>query len=137
METSPFFETSTSLEQADVLRKLEKVAGEHGFGIIAVHDMQATYRKAGHTFPPCAIVELCRPAESFEALSKDIRMGHMVPKAILVFRDEEQGRTVLSVMKNDIEKLAEIFPRVNIKSLSPMIMQELQEVMEETVAEKK
>ena len=66
----PFFilDTPKSFEEASVA--LQEAVAEHGFGVLAVHDLGNTLRSKGLPFPEqCRIFEVCNPQQAAAVLS--------------------------------------------------------------------
>ncbi len=77
-----------------VVEKVQTLAKEEGFGVLAVHDLQKSLARKGIDFTPFKMVEICNPALAAEALKRDINLGLFMPCKVNVY--EKDGRVVVS-----------------------------------------
>lgn len=78
----------------EVVEKVQALAKEEGFGVLAVHDVREALAKKGIEFAPFKIIEICNPALAAEALRKDINLGLLMPCKVNVY--EKDGEVVVS-----------------------------------------
>ncbi|MDP2953587.1 MAG: DUF302 domain-containing protein [Chloroflexota bacterium] len=76
VETKKDIETAT----ASVAQK----AGEKGFTILAVHDLQAIFARKGFRHGPVRVVEMCNEEFGSHLLNMDPMMSLMMPCKIAV-----------------------------------------------------
>ena len=89
-------ETDKSFEQAST--DLESAVGQHGFGVLHVHDLGSTLRSKGIAFEEqCKVFEVCNPVQAAKVLSTDMRLNMALPCRISVFT--EKGRTKIGLIK--------------------------------------
>lgn len=89
-------ETDKPFDQAAT--DLESAVGEHGFGVLHVHDLGATLRSKGIEFAEdCKVFEVCNPVQAAKVLSSDMRLNMALPCRISVFT--EQGATKIGLIK--------------------------------------
>ena len=86
---------------AEVATALETAVAAHRFGVVGVHDLQATLAKKGVTLDhECRIFEVCQPQQAKRVLDADMRVSTALPCRISVY--EEGGKTVLSTIKPSV-----------------------------------
>jgi uncharacterized protein (DUF302 family) len=89
-------ESAKSFEAAAA--DLEAAVKRHGFGILHVHDLEATLRSKGIAFDEqCKIFEVCNPGQAVKVLSADMRLNMALPCRISVFTDK--GLTKIGLIK--------------------------------------
>ena len=89
-------ETDKSFDQAS--SDLESAVGNHGFGVLHIHDLGATLRGKGIEFDEqCKIFEVCNPGQAAKVLSADMRLNMALPCRISVFT--EKGKTKIGLIK--------------------------------------
>lgn len=88
-------ETQKSLEQAAT--DLEAAVAKHQFGVLHVHDLQATLQKKGIDFPNgCKVFEVCNPLKANTVLNEDMSLNMALPCRISVW--EEDGATKIGML---------------------------------------
>jgi uncharacterized protein (DUF302 family) len=94
----PFFilDTTKSFEEASAALQASVV--DHGFGVLAVHDLGHTLRSKGITFPEqCRIFEVCNPQQAAAVLSTTMALTMALPCRISVYT--EAGQTRLGMIR--------------------------------------
>jgi uncharacterized protein (DUF302 family) len=77
---------------------LEAAVGEHGFGVLHVHDLGATLRAKGIDFAEqCRVFEVCNPGQAAKVLSADMKLNMALPCRISVYT--EQGATRIGLIR--------------------------------------
>jgi len=88
-------ETQKSLDQAAT--DLEAAVAKHQFGVLHVHDLQATLQKKGIDFPNgCKVFEVCNPHKANTVLNEDMSLNMALPCRISVW--EEDGATKIGML---------------------------------------
>lgn len=60
--------------------------GNHGFGLLHVHDLGATLRGKGIDFEnQCKVFEVCNPGQAAKVMSTDMRLNMALPRCIYDF----------------------------------------------------
>jgi len=78
-------------------RTIEELAGE-GFGVLTEIDVRKTMKeKLGADFPDYRIIGACNPSLALEALTKEERIGLMLPCNVVV-RTSPEGETEVSAI---------------------------------------
>lgn len=93
-----YYIATTHKAVADAARDLDAVARKHGFGVLHVHDLQATLTSKG--FPmatQCRVFEVCNPKQASLVLQRDIRLNTALPCRISVF--EDRGATRIGTIR--------------------------------------
>lgn len=91
-----------SLEEID--QGLQEAAARHKFGVIAVHDLQATMKKKGVDFDRrCLIYEVCNPSQAKRVLEADPSVSTALPCRISVYETEE-GLEVATMLPTEMMK---------------------------------
>lgn len=110
-------ESEKSLEQAAA--DLEAAVANHQFGVLHVHDLQATLINKGFDFPHgCRVFEVCNPRQADKVLNDDMSLNMALPCRISVW--EEDGTTKIGMlsprdllaMLSDSEVLAKVAAEV-------------------------
>ena len=87
--------TTKSLDEAaDAVVAKSK---ENGFGVLAIHDVQAILAKKGFTRDPYKIIEICHPRYAHRALNADLKVGLMLPCKVNVYL--KGGETHISAIR--------------------------------------
>ena len=115
-------ETDKSFDEAST--GLELAVKRHGFGVLHVHDLAATFRSKGIAFDEqCRVFEVCNPVQAAKVLSIDMRLNMALPCRISVFT--EKGKTMIGLIK-PIEMLSAL-------SQDASLVQVAREVEEKTI----
>ena len=115
-------ETSKSFNQAAA--DLESAVKHHGFGVLHIHDLNATLRSKGIAFDEeCKVFEVCNPAQAAKVLAADMRLNMALPCRISVFT--ESGKTKIGLIR-PVQMLAAL-------SQDPAMLEVAKEVEEKTI----
>lgn len=92
-----------SLEELDAA--LHEAAARHQFGILAVHDLQATMKNKGVDFAKRVLVyEVCNPHQAKAALEANGAVSTALPCRISVYETAE-GLKVATLLPTELMKL--------------------------------
>ena len=122
---TPFFLLDTSLPFETACAALERSVAAHGFGVLAVHDLAATLRGKGITFPEeCRVFEVCNPQQAATVLQADMALNMALPCRISVYT--ENGATRIGMIR----------PEAMLSSLSrdPLLAEVARQVEASTMA---
>ena len=80
-----------------VEKRVRTALRDHGFGVLAEIDVQATMKtKVGADMPRYTILGACNPKMAWEALSQEPRVGAMLPCNVIL-RNTDHGVEVSAV----------------------------------------
>ena len=92
----------SSRSSAEVEARLRDAAARHKFGILHVHDLQATLKSKGVEFDrECRVYDVCNPQAASTALTTEMRVSTVLPCRISVFSDGD-GCTIATVKPTDL-----------------------------------
>lgn len=115
-------DSAKSFDQAAT--DLEAAVKRHGFGVLHVHDLGATLRGKGISFPEkCKVFEVCNPVQAAKVLGADMRLNMALPCRISVYTERNQTRIGLIRPAQMLEGL----------SSDPAIAEAAREVEDKTV----
>lgn len=121
-------QTDKSPEQAGTA--LEAAVKRHQFGVLAVHDLQASMAKHGLTFPkPCRIYEVCQPKQAKQVLEANTAIATALPCRIAVYTEGKQ--TTLAMIRPTT--LLGLFNEPGLQSTACEVERELVTIMDEAV----
>ena len=115
-------ETDKSFDQA--VADLDVAVKRHGFSVLYVHDLGATFRSKGIAFDEnIKVFEVCNARQATRILSSDMRLNMALPCRISVYTD--QGKTYIGLIKP--------VPMLSALSQKPALVQVAKEVEEKTI----
>jgi uncharacterized protein (DUF302 family) len=86
---------SLAATEQKVREELEK----EGFGILTEIDATAKFKeKLGKEFRKYRILGACNPAMAWEALSKELNIGALLPCNVVLYEGDDSGDTVVMMM---------------------------------------
>jgi uncharacterized protein (DUF302 family) len=95
---------------------------DEGFGVLTAIDVQATLKqKLDQDFRPYTILGACNPRLAHRALSRDLRIGLLLPCNVIVYEDDDGLGSTVSVVDP-------------LGMLGPIDQAELQEIADEAHA---
>lgn len=121
-------QTTMSPEQAGVA--LEAAVKRHQFGVLAVHDLQASMAKHGLTFPtPCRIYEVCQPQQAKQVLETNMAIATALPCRIAVYT--ERNQTTLAMIRPTT--LLGLFNEPGLQATACEVEREIIAIMDEAI----
>jgi len=94
----PFFILDSSKSFEEACASLQQAVPDHGFGVLAVHDLGQTLRGKGLAFPEeCCIFEVCNPLQAAAVLANTMALNMALPCRISVYT--EAGRTRIGMLR--------------------------------------
>lgn len=109
-------------------KDLEAAAARHKFGVMAVHDLQASMAKHGLTFGRvCKIYEVCQPHQAKKVLEANTAIATALPCRIAVYK--EGDRTILAMIKPTA--LLGLFQEPSLEATACEVERELTAIMDE------
>lgn len=89
-------DTEKSLEQASA--DLQVAVKEHGFGVLAIHDLGQSLRDKGVDFTEnCHVFEVCNPHQAANVLMHDMSLNMALPCRISIYT--EKGRVRIGMIR--------------------------------------
>ena len=110
----------------DAVEAVEAKAKEKGFGVLCVHDIQATIAGKGFDRGPLKIVEICNPGYAHEVLKADVKISLMLPCPVSVY--PEGGKTRISAMRPKI--IADFYPEAGIERIAGEVDRIIVDILE-------
>ncbi len=97
--TTPYaFGKTVALSYAEAEKRVREELLKEGFGVLTEIDLQKKFReKLGKEFRNYIILGACNPNMAYEAISREINLGALLPCNVLVYTDDN-GATVVMVM---------------------------------------
>ncbi len=105
-------ETGKSVEEA--VESVVAKSKENGFGVLHIHDVQATLAAKGISREPMRIIEICNPKFANAVLEKDIKISLMLPCPISVYT--QHGKTFVSTLRPRI--MGGFYPEAGIEGIA-------------------
>ena len=118
-------ETKKSFDEAveAVLAKSK----EKSFGVLHVHDVQATLAGKGFPRGPLKIIEICHPKHAHDVLEKDVKISLMLPCPISVY--VEKGKTFISALRPRL--MGAFYPEAHIEAVADTVDRAIMAIVDE------
>ena len=122
------YQIKSSSPLAEIEQRLQDSAVRHRFGVIAVHDLQATLQKKGVDLAmECRIFEVCNPVQAKRVLEVDGAISTALPCRISVF-GSEGGYTIATMLPT---AMMSAFNRPEIESVAQEVETVIVEMMKD------
>jgi uncharacterized protein (DUF302 family) len=92
-------------------------AKRQGFGVLHVHDVQATLAAKGFVRGPLKIIEVCHPRHAYDVLACDPKISLMLPCPISVY--EEGGTVRVSALRPKL--MGAFYPGAGIEATAEAV----------------
>ena len=91
--------TSVRLPYEQAVAAVREELGRQGFGVLTEIDVAATLRKKLNVeFRPYVILGACNPSLAHRALGVELDIGLLLPCTIIVYREDDPGRSVVAAL---------------------------------------
>ena len=98
LQTAYAFGKSIDAPFGEVEQKARTELAKEGFGVLTEINIKDKFKeKLGKDFREYVILGACNPPLAWEAFSKEINVGTLLPCNVVVYRDDEE-KTVVMVM---------------------------------------
>lgn len=109
--------------------RVEEALSSEGFGILTRIDVAGTLKKKlDLDFREYRILGACNPALAHQALSEEDDIGLLLPCNVVVYTDEEQGKSVVAIL--DPVKQLGVSGRADLGPLAEEVRARMERVME-------
>ncbi len=117
-----YFTKTVKGELNEVRDKITKALSEQGFGVLTEINIQNIFKKKlSKDIHPYVILGACSPADAFDAIEADDKIGTMLPCNV-VLQQKEEGLievtiidTVASLLAVQNQQVQEVAKRVQVK----------------------
>lgn len=133
MTTETKMELAYKLESTkavdEIVSNIEKLAPDHKFRVLHVHDVQATLQEKGFERGPLKIVEICSAAFADKALKMNVDVAMFMPCRYTVY--EEGGKTKVTLARPMM--IAQMMPGIGLEPLAGEVEETLKKIMHEAL----
>ncbi len=112
-----------------LVEDLQTQVAEHGFRVLAIHNVQETLAEKGLERAPLKIVEVCNAKFAHQATQKDISVAVFMPCRYTVHTDG--GKTILTLARPSM--MSDMMPDAGIDDLAAEVEKILIDVMDAAV----
>ncbi len=124
------YTVSTDKTFAEAVSAVTKRTAAHGFKVQFVHDVTATLAEKGFVREPVTIIEMCNAKYASQVLSRDVKIGLMLPCPVMVY--EQDGKVFIATMRPSL--IGAFFPEAGIDDVAAEVEAVLIEIIDEAAA---
>ena len=128
MEIKFDYTVETSKSFGEAVSAIEAKSKEKGFGVLHIHDVQATLANKGFDKEPLKVIEICNAKYASQVLAKDIKISLMLPCPISVY--VEGGKTYISTLRPKV--ISDFYPQADIKAIAEEVDEIVLSIVEES-----
>lgn len=123
------FSTTLPMTYEKAVERTKEALAAEGFGVLTEIDVAATMKKKlDVSFRPYVILGACNPPLAYKALSAERDIGLLLPCNVVVYADDEPGRTVVAAM--DPEEALQLAGNETIRPVASEVKARLRRVLE-------
>jgi uncharacterized protein (DUF302 family) len=119
-------ETKKGFDEA--VEAVQAKSKEKSFGVLHVHDVQATLAGKGFPRGPLKIIEICHPQHAHDVLEKDVKISLMLPCPISVY--VESGKTYISALRPKL--MGGFYPQAHIETTAEAVDRAITDIVDES-----
>ena len=120
--------TTLALPYADAVARVKERLAAEGFGVLTEIDVAATLRKKlGVEYRPYVILGACNPPLAHKALSAEPEIGLLLPCNVVVYEDDDPGRSV--VLALDPVEAFELSGNASVRPIAQEVKERLERVL--------
>lgn len=123
------YELTTTKPFEMVVAGLERLAPEHQFRVLHVHDVRATLAEKGFERGPLKIIEVCNAGFAHQALKKNVEVALFMPCKFSVYT--EGGMTHVCLGRPSM--ISQMLPESGLDQLAADVEERLKKIMHEAV----
>ncbi len=123
------FKKTVDAPVEDVESRVREALQAEGFGVLTEIDIAVAFKeKLDIDFRPYKILGACNPPLAYAALSEEEDIGLLLPCNVIVYEDEDAGRSIVSVL-DPVQQLA-VAGRDDLAELAGEVQARLRRVID-------
>lgn len=129
MQRTPYgLGMTVDLDYPQAVERTKEELAKEGFGVLSEIDIAATLKKKLDVeFRPYVILGACNPPLAHRALTAERELGLLLPCNVIVYADDQPGRSVVSAM--DPEAALELTGNAQVAEVAREVKERLERVV--------
>lgn len=129
MQRTPYgLGMTVDLDYPRAVERTKEELSKEGFGVLSEIDISATLKKKLDVdFRPYVILGACNPPLAHRALTAERELGLLLPCNVIVYADDQPGRSVVSAM--DPEAALELTGNPQVAEVAREVKERLERVV--------
>lgn len=129
MQRTPYgLGMTVDLDYPRAVERTKEELAKEGFGVLSEIDIAATLKKKLDVeFRPYVILGACNPPLAHRALTAERELGLLLPCNVIVYADDQPGRSVVSAM--DPEAALELTGNPQVAEVAREVKERLERVV--------